>query len=361
MKKKILFITAHRPNRVPGQRFRFEQYLDALSENEFDYKISYIVSENDDRILYKPGNYFKKFLFAVKSYAHRFIELFSISKYDIIFIYREALLTRSVIFEKLYTLFKAKIIYDFDDAIWVHDVSDANKKLGWLKNPGKYSKIMKLSDVVFAGNEYLGNYAKQFNPNVKIVPTIIDTNFYQLNGAVKQNNIITIGWSGSITTIKHFEHAVPFLKIIKEKYKDRVDIKVIGDSGYKNESLNIKGLPWNKEREVSELSTFDIGIMPLPNDKWAEGKCGLKGLQYMALSIPTIMSPVGVNKNIIEHNVNGLLAEGTDEWVESISRLIDDEELRNKLGKAARKTVESQYSISSSKQTYVNYFNELIN
>ena len=82
---------------------------------------------------------------------------------------------------------------------------------------------------------------KQFNSNVKIVPTIIDTNFYQLNGAVKQNNKITIGWSGSLTTIKHFEHALPFLKIIKEKYKDRVDIKVIGDAAYKNESLNIKG------------------------------------------------------------------------------------------------------------------------
>ena len=361
MRKKILFIAAHRPDRVPGQRFRFEQYLESLSENGFDYKISYIVSEKDDQFLYKPGKYLKKFWFAAKSYAHRFIELFSISKYDIIFIYREARLIRSVIFERLYTLFKVKIIYDFDDAIWVHDVSDANKKLGWLKNPSKYAKIMRLSDVVFAGNDYLGNYAKRFNTNVKIVPTIIDTNFYQLNGAVNKNDTITIGWSGSITTIKHFEHALPFLQIIKEKYKDKIGIKVIGDSGYKNEALNITGIGWNKEKEISELGTFDIGIMPLPKDNWAEGKCGLKGLQYMALSIPTIMSPVGVNKNIIQHNINGLLAESTDDWVKSISRLIDDKELRSKLGIAARKTIENSYSISSTKQTYITYFNELIN
>jgi glycosyltransferase involved in cell wall biosynthesis len=119
-------------------------------------------------------------------------------------------------------------------------------------------------------------------------------------------------------------------------------------------------LPWRKEEELKELSSFDIGIMPIPDDDWSKGKCGLKGLQYMALEIATVMSPVGVNSSIITDSENGFLASDIDEWVEKISILIEQPELRIKLGKAARKTVENSYSVKSQQQVYLNTFEKLL-
>ncbi|NNC86090.1 MAG: glycosyltransferase [Bacteroidia bacterium] len=359
MKKKILFIAAHRPNRVPGQRFRYEQYLSALEEDGFDYELSFIVSKRDDKILYKPGNYIWKFWFALKAYLFRIKELFTLGQYDIIFIYREALLTRSVFFEKMYHKSKAKLIYDFDDAIWVHDVSDANKNLGWLKNPGKYSKIMSLCDIVFAGNEYLASYAKQFNPNVKIVPTTIDTDYHV--GSERIANPICIGWTGSLTTLKYFESLLPCLIELKKQCADKLTFKVIVDVEKEYPELGISTTPWSLDTEISELNKIDIGIMPLPDDDWSNGKCGFKGLQYMSLSKATIMSPVGVNNQIINDGVNGLLAKGNNEWKKALVSLIENPELRKKIGTEARKTIENQYSLNSNKVAYIKYFNELIN
>jgi len=282
------------------------------------------------------------------------------NKYDIIFIQREAFMTGSAFFEKRFAASKAKVVFDFDDAIWNHDVSDANRNFGWLKDPGKTEKIIAVSDLIFAGNKYLAEYALRFNKNVMIVPTTIDTCEYKPVPFTRENDKVVIGWSGSITTIRHFELAVPFLKKLKDKYDGKIICKVIGDGNYRNEELNITGLPWKKEDELKELSTFDIGIMPIPDDDWSKGKCGLKGLQYMALEIATVMSPVGVNSEIIKDGENGFLASDADEWVEKISRLIEDVLLRTKLGKAARKTVDDHYSVNSQKQVYLNAFNNLI-
>jgi glycosyltransferase involved in cell wall biosynthesis len=212
--------------------------------------------------------------------------------------------------------------------------------------------------MVFAGNEYLANFARQFNSNVVIIPTTIDTREYA-PVAKAASPEITIGWSGSITTIKHFEFALPVLRRLREKYGEKLRFKVIGDSNYKNEELGIRGIGWNKNDELKELSEFDIGIMPLPDDEWAKGKCGLKGLQYMALEIPTIMSPVGVNSEIIKDGVNGFLASDVDEWMEKMSRLIDNSDLRASIGKQARQTVIDHYSVDSQKDRYLQCFREL--
>jgi glycosyltransferase involved in cell wall biosynthesis len=359
MKRKVLIITNHRKDRSPGQRFRFEQYLDFLSSNGYELHFSNLFNEDDDRKLYSKGSIMDKFLIYRKCLKVRKDNLKNINDYDIIFIFREAIMTGSIKFEKAFSKSRAKLIYDFDDAIWIPNVSDANKRFEFLKDSSKTGKIIELCDMVFAGNQYLADYASKFNNNVKIVPTTIDTDEY-IKQKVNKSDKICIGWSGSITTIQHFEYAIPFLRELKNKFGDQIEFKVIGDVNYVNEELSIKGLAWNKQTEIRDLSTFDIGIMPLPDDEWANGKCGLKGLQYMALEIPTIMSPIGVNSEIINDGINGFLASEINEWVDKISLLIRNENLRKSIGFEARKTVNKKYSVHSTQNKYLEYFNQLI-
>lgn len=357
--KKVLLVLPHRLDRSPGQRFRIEQYLRFLEQNGYEFTVSNIISKEDDQIFYNAGHYFSKFRIFFKSFCHRIKDIRKADDFDIIFIYREAIMLGTTYFERKFSKSKAKIIFDFDDSIWLNDVSDGNKNLKWLKRPSKTKTICKYSDTIFAGNAYLANFAAKYNSNVKIIPTTIDTD-YHLNKNKKTSEKICIGWTGTSTTLKHLEFALPVLEKIKAKYGEKIIFKVIVNTQYEIENLGIKATPWSLKTEIEDLSEINIGIMPLPDDEWANGKCGFKGIQYMSLEIPTIMSPVGVNTEIISDGENGFLADGLDEWLEKLSILIENPDLREKMGKAGRKTVIEKYSVESQKSNYLKYFDELI-
>lgn len=359
--KRILFIAAHRLNRSPSQRYRYEQYLDYLKENGYEITHSHIISQSDDVFFYSKGRFLLKAGVVLKSVFIRIKDWFRFNNYDVVFIQREALMLGTSFFEKCAYKSKTKVVFDFDDSIWLLDTSPGNKKLEWLKNPDKTKTNIQHAHLVIAGNSYLANYAKQYNPNTIVIPTTIDTKFHTPTHDLRhKENKVVIGWSGSISTIKHFEHALPFLTLLKQKYGDAIDIQVVGDDTYVNKTLDIQGIKWEAKREVELLNQFDIGIMSLPDDEWAKGKCGLKGLSYMACEIPTIMSPVGVNTEIIEHGVNGYLASTIEEWVNYLSLLIESKDLRLSIGKAGRETVVKKYSVEANKQRYLLALDALI-
>jgi glycosyltransferase involved in cell wall biosynthesis len=357
---RILFLAAHRPNRSPSQRYRFEQYFEYFRKKGYTCDLSWLLSDKDDKGLYNPGvNSHKLFIF-LKSVFIRSKDILRASSYDIIFVQREAFMTGSVFFEKMMSRSKARFIFDFDDAIWNLDVSAANQKLSWLKKPGKTAELIRMADMVIAGNAYLANYAKHYNSRVCIIPTTIDTTVFTPPPDKHSSETVCIGWSGSLTTIKHFEFAIPFLRKLKNKYGKRISFKVMGDESYVNEEFGIHGIKWTPEREVAELASFDIGIMPLPDDEWVKGKCGLKGLSYMSLEVPTVMSNVGVNPEIIQDGKNGFIASTEEEWISKISALVESPELRLKIGKAGRQTVVDRYSVLSQRDEYLRIFDTLL-
>lgn len=356
---RILFIASHRHGRSPTQRFRFEQYFGHLERNGVKCVLAPIVGEADDRILYTPGNLRRKALFVWRSVAKRSADVARLKDFDLVYVSREALMSRSTFFERACKTSGIPMVYDFDDSIWLPNVSEANRRWNWVKDPNKTSRIIALADLVIAGNPYLADYARRFNPRVEIVPTTIDTDEY-LPRLWRPDGPVVIGWSGSLTTIAHFKLAVPALKRLKAKYGERIAFRVVGDGNFRQEELGIHGLPWSKESELDDLRAMDIGIMPLEDDPWARGKCGLKGLQYMALGIPALMSPVGVNNQIIQPGMNGFLPEDEDQWVEQLSRLVDDADLRQRIGEAGRETVVQRYSTAAWQHRYLQLFQQLL-
>jgi len=209
--KKILFIANQVKDRAPGQRFRFEQYFDYLQQNGYECTLSPLLSQKDLGVFYQSGRLFTKAWIIAKSYLKRWQDKTKASDYDIIFIFREAFMTGSISFEQSFSKSGAKLVFDFDDAIWHLDMSDANKRFSFMKRASKTGDIISLCDMVFAGNPYLAEYSSQFNDNVKIVPTTIDMNEYKRIKKENDDGRVCIGWSGSITTIKHFNYAVEFL------------------------------------------------------------------------------------------------------------------------------------------------------
>ncbi len=345
---RILFIGPHRPNRSPSQRFRMEQYFPYLTQQGFTCDYSWFIDEKDDEIMYSTGNRSAKFFLFVKAIGIRLRDVLRANKYDLIFVQREAFMTGSVFFEKQFARSCQKLIYDIDDAIWFHDTSEGNNSLGWLKRPAKTVEIIQLATLVIAGNNYLADFAKQYNSRVVIIPTVIDTDIYKPKGTSKiPGSPLCIGWIGSISTVKHFRLLLSVFQKLKDRYEEKICIRLIGDKKTLIDEPWIEKVNWIADNEVHQLNQLDIGVMPLPADEWSKGKCGFKAIQYMSLEIPSVVSPVGVNTEIVQHGINGFLARSEEEWYRFLSMLIESKELRIKLGKAARKTIIARYSLQS--------------
>jgi glycosyltransferase involved in cell wall biosynthesis len=262
-------------------------------------------------------------------------------RYDAVYVLREMALLGPPLFERALARSGVPFIFDFDDAVFVPYVSPANGYLSYLKFPGKTRTICRLAAHVMAGNAYLADYARQVNDRVTVVPTTIDTEKYAVEER-EANDPPVVGWSGSYSTAQHLDTLRGALRRLART--ERFRLRVIGAPGYSLDGVDVEAMPWRPETEVADLRRIDVGMMPLPNEPWSRGKCGLKALQYMALGIPTVCSPVGVNSEIITDGVNGHLAATEDEWVEKLSRLLRSAELRRRLGRAGRATVEERYS-----------------
>lgn len=341
---RVLFIVPY-PSAGASNRLRVEQYLPYLKINGIEYKVRHFVSGAFYNILYRDGYYFLKLFYFTISTFNRLIDVVLAFKYDVIFIHREAYPVGPPLFEYIFFKLNKPIIYDFDDAIFLPNTSKVNSFMERFKNPKKIIKIIKLSSCIVAGNEYLGDFALNYNSNVVLLPTCIDTDKYTVRKVKKSDSEkILIGWIGSETTKKFLLGLENALSTLKRKYWN-LEFYVIG-AEYKSENLGrLYSMPWSLDAELDVLQLIDIGVMPLPDNEWTKGKCGFKAILYMSVGMPCVCSPVGVNKKLISEGINGFLANTDKEWIEKLSSLIEDSNLREKIGMAGRLTVEEKYSI----------------
>jgi len=243
------------------------------------------------------------------------------------------------------------------DAIFVAQRSEANRAINFLKCPRKVARIINLSQQVIVGNSYLKEYALQFNKNVVVIPTPLDAEKYKPLPSPKKDRII-VGWMGSHSTAIYLLGLKEVFQKLKNENSDLI-IRLIGAEKYKDQIPGVEYRAWRLEKEILELNTFDIGLMPMPDNPWTKGKCAFKLLLYMSMGIPAVCSPVGMNKEIIRDGENGLLADSPEEWFDKIQLLIKDSDLREKIGLQGRKTVEKRYSFKLWAPVFVEVLNKV--
>jgi glycosyltransferase involved in cell wall biosynthesis len=207
---------------------------------------------------------------------------------------------------------------------------------------------------VSCGNEYLRNFAAESGGNAIYNPTTIDTANHHNRTKDQNGSGFVIGWTGTHSTMQYLDALLPVLQKLEEKYT--FTFNVISDSAPEFMLKSLKFTKWTKETEVDDLLQFNVGLMPLVDDKWANGKCGFKALQYMSLGIPALVSPVGVNTKIVDDGVNGFICNTPDDWYNALSKLMNNRQLLIDLGANTRKKIEEHYSVRSNTANFITLF-----
>jgi len=355
---KILFIVPY-PSEGASNRFRVEQYLPYLRQAGVRYLLRPFLNAAFYRILFKKGGYLKKLILFIFLSMRRLYDVVRCINYDIVFIHRQAYPLGSF-FERLFKVFGKKMIYDFDDALFLPNTSDSNKFIGALKGCAKIRKLIQMSDYVIAGNNFLSGYALKFNKNTAVISTPIDSDRYipAEKGMVKDE--VIIGWMGSATTVKYLDILAGVFPQLFKKYP-RARLIIVGGHWRRLTLPQIASRDWALRDEIADLQSFDIGIMPLCDDDWARGKCAFKAIEYMSVGIPVVASDVGMNKEVIRHGVNGFLANTDQEWISYLGSLISDGALRKKMGLAGRGIVEEEYSVKINAPKFMSIMREVYN
>ncbi len=338
---RVACLTAYQPLLVASTRYRIGQYIPILAQHNIHTDIIPFASRQLQTILYQPGRKFAKVIALLGSVMQWLPQV--VRKADVVFVQREAALVGPPLMER-WLRRRCPVIFDFDDAVFLAQTNGVNGKLGhWARPANKTAMLIRLSDLTLAGNTYLASYAQRFSSNVQIVPTTVDCRLVQPRIIHSDQKVVTLGWIGTNATAWYLNQIIPALEVLAEKHPFR--LLIIGS----NQSFQVAGAEcinrtWNLEREVADLQDMDIGLYPVPDNEWSLGKCALKALQYGAVGIPTVCTPIGMNADVVQDGITGFYATSVAEWLARLAELIADPALRQRLGAAARTHVVEHYA-----------------
>ena len=330
-----------------SSRMRFYQYLPWLEAAGIHVTQTPLFSDAYVQGLQRNT---KSPLEALRAYAGRVQGLVSSRKFDLLWIEKETLPWLPAWVEKTLLPSGVPYVLDYDDAVFHYYDEHRNPGVRALL-AGKHPVLMQGAALVVAGNAYLAEFARQAGaPNVEIVPTVIDLARYPASSPKRVDGGAPpcVGWIGQRATASFL---APYAPLFKRLSLDGfasfaaigIDAQALG--------LPMTSIPWTEETEVASIASFDIGIMPLLDGSFERGKCGYKLIQYMACGLPVVASPVGVNRQIVEHGVNGFLAETPEQWEQALQTLLADAGLREHMGQAGRQKIEQQYCVQATGPT----------
>ncbi len=356
---RILIVCPYPHGKAASQRFRFEQYLTNFSDWGIEFDQESFWADRHWPAIYDNKSLLYKVVATIRGFSARFLLLFRLNRYQVVLIHREATPIGHPWWEwAAAKIWKKAIVFDFDDAIWLANSSEANGALvhKW-KAHSKTAKIWSWSKMCIAGNSFLAENARKYCANIIVIPTTIDTEDHHkpTTARIRPLDLPVIGWTGSHSTIRQL---VPLLPILERVFITHpFSLLIIADKPPDYLPAFAEFLAWRKASEIADLSRIDIGLMPLYDTDWERGKCGFKALQYLALQIPAVVSGVGVNEEIVRHGVEGFVAEPMpagdgDQWIAGLKILLEDNDLRLRMGKSGRSRVKADYSVLAFRERY---------
>lgn len=372
---KVLYFTKYSRN-AGSSRLRSFQYFPFLEAAGFQVELSPLFGEKYLNQLYAGHSTNQE---ALKGYVKRFLKIFSAGKYEVVVIEKELFPFLPAFAEQIFHFLGVKYIVDYDDAVFHNYDLHPNSAVRLLLGK-KIDTVMKNAALVAAGNSYLADRAQKAGAkNIEIIPTVIDLERYPLiigtepirssvilssaeesdktGNSLEPNEKFVIGWIGTKTTFE--KHLLPQKSwILKAQEIEGVEFHIVGITDSQDLGEHVHYIPWTEDSEVSEIQKFDVGIMPLEDSPWEKGKCSYKIIQYFACSIPAIVSPVGMNKEVVIPGENGFWASTEEDWLTAVKNLKRDKKLSKAMGQQGRAGVENTYSIQVTAKKWIEILND---
>lgn len=340
---RVLAVASY-PVEAAATRYRIAQFVEPLARAGITVDIRPLISSRLFRRLYSPGGTLAKTAGLAAAIARRLTDLLAASRADVLFVQREAALVGPPIFESLArgTLGRP-LVLDLDDATFTAYVSPTyGRAASWLKWFSKTDELITRSAHVLCGNEYIASYVRARGASATVVPTMVDLSVFCPQTKPVAGGPLTVGWIGSHSTLQYLEPLAPVFERLARRHQVRV-LVVGGGRPFVVPGVEVVNREWDLAREVDDFRSLDVGVYPIREDEWSVGKSGFKAVQYMALGVPFVASPVGSVASMVSHGETGFLATGLNEWEEHLDRLLADADLRARIGMAGRREAELRF------------------
>lgn len=323
-----------------SSRLRFLQYLPYLRAQGVQCTVSPLFGDDYVRDLYAGR---RNVLGVLRAYGRRILQLAQRRRVDCLWVEKELLPWLPAFVEEAFLPPGIPLILDYDDAVF-HRYDEHSSSAVRLALGHKLDSLMRRASVVTVGNDYLAERARASGARqVEWFPTAVDLSRYPTKPTSESSGTVMVGWIGSPATAHYLQSICEPLLALKARFCLRC--VAIGARENQLRGTPFEAWEWSEQTEAEQLRRLDIGIMPLPDEPWARGKCGYKLVQYMATGLPVVASPVGMNNVLVEPGLNGFLAESSTDWVACLEKLVVDADLRNRMGRMGRDKVESGYCL----------------
>jgi glycosyltransferase involved in cell wall biosynthesis len=329
-------------------RYRAYQMVEPLAACGVRMEVRPFLDPQAFSALYRRGSQLAKSWHLARGCVRRWAEIGEAGRYDLAFVHRDVWPFLGDAPLQRLAARQPRWVFDYDDSIWLPNVSEANRRFAWLKPSSQYARLAAGARGVAAGNAWLAAWAREQRPgrdpgDVEVIPTAVDTARWAPQA--RAGGPPRLAWIGSHSTVHYLDPLRPLLPALAARHPG-LELHVVG-ARFSCDGIRVVEHEWSLEREVSATAACDIGLAPLPDDPWTRGKCGLKLLLYMALGLPAVASRVGVHPEILQDGASGRLAGTAEEFVGALDELLANRDQRLRLGDAARARVEAAYSLKA--------------